>query len=212
MNNKIENCRILQEEMNSLVNPNWKKADYPFFRAAWMEMAEALATTDWKWWKKQSPDKYQLKLEMVDILHFMLSDSILQGLQSNRIYDIWKKSKSRFQQRWVNDVNEIFHHGEMFIRAATDRQLYWGHFFDTMLAMDIDFDEIVDMYISKNTLNVFRQKHGYKDGTYIKEWFGEEDNKTLERIVTQNPNFDSKQIYEALEVAYSEVLSNHFHN
>jgi dimeric dUTPase (all-alpha-NTP-PPase superfamily) len=212
MINKLENCRELQGTMNSLVNPNWKKANYNFPRAAWMEMGEALSTVDWKWWKKQTPDQYQLKLEMVDILHFMLSDAILNQIITPRIRDIWTKSQQRFPKNLVNDVETVFQFGELFIRSATDGQLYWGHYFDTMLAMGIDFNEVIDMYIAKNTLNVFRQKHGYKDGTYIKEWFGEEDNKTLERIVLQNPTFDFHQIYAALEVAYSEVLSAHFNN
>ena len=32
----------------------------------------------WKWWKKQSPDTEQVKLELVDIWHFGLSQLILE--------------------------------------------------------------------------------------------------------------------------------------
>lgn len=37
-------------------------------------------------------------------------------------------------------------------------------------------------YVSKNVLNIFRQEHGYKDGSYVKEWFGQEDNVHLVEI------------------------------
>lgn len=36
-------------------------------------------------------------------------------------------------------------------------------------------------YTGKNVLNVFRQDHGYKAGTYIKVWDGREDNEHLGR-------------------------------
>lgn len=207
MQQKLENCIVLQDEMNSLVNPNWKKARYPFQRAAWMEMVEALSTTNWKWWKQQSPDQYQLKLEMVDILHFMLSDGILKGISGIQVNNIWQTTKLKFHPSMTNDAEDIFYYGEMFIECAIRGDLFWNHYFNTMLAMGIDFKDIVDMYIGKNTLNIFRQKHGYKDGSYIKEWFGAEDNKTLENIMIQNPSFNSTEIYNALELAYTEVLT-----
>lgn len=211
MKQKIENCRALQEEMNSLVDTTWKKAGYLFNRAAWLEMTEALSVLDWKWWKKQTPDQYQLKLEMVDILHFMLSDSIIRNQSSASIRDAWEYARNRF-----NPINHTaksaFAHGELFILDAINGDLRWMHFFNTMLALEIEFDEVLGMYLQKNVLNIFRQKRGYKEGTYIKEWFGAEDNKTLERIVTENPSFSSHEIYNALELAYSEVLSNHFNN
>ena len=32
----------------------------------------------WKWWKHQSPDLDQVRLELVDIMHFAMSDYLLQ--------------------------------------------------------------------------------------------------------------------------------------
>jgi hypothetical protein len=37
-------------------------------------------------------------------------------------------------------------------------------------------EDVYIAYIVKNCLNKFRQDFGYKDGTYIKEWQGREDN------------------------------------
>lgn len=52
---------------------------------------------------------------------------------------------------------------------------------------------------------MFRQDHGYKEGTYIKIWHGKEDNEVLAETVKQ---LDSSaedfqtQVYQALKTAY----------
>jgi hypothetical protein len=48
--------------------------------------------------------------------------------------------------------------------------------------MDMTWDQVYVQYVSKNVLNIFRQEHGYKDGSYVKEWFGQEDNVHLVEI------------------------------
>jgi predicted component of viral defense system (DUF524 family) len=46
-------------------------------------------------------------------------------------------------------------------------------------AFDLDFNKLYEYYVYKNVLNIFRQKHGYAEGTYQKIWNGEEDNVHL---------------------------------
>ena len=71
--------------------------------------------------------------------------------------------------------------------------------------MNMDLDELFRQYVGKNTLNFFRQDHGYKDGSYIKIWNGEEDNEVLANLVK---NLDAgaedfqQQLYAALEEKY----------
>jgi hypothetical protein len=45
------------------------------------------------------------------------------------------------------------------------------------------FDELYEIYVGKNVLNMFRQDHGYKEGTYLKIWQGREDNEHLADIM-----------------------------
>ncbi|TNF45193.1 MAG: dUTPase, partial [Epsilonproteobacteria bacterium] len=54
----------------------------------------------------------------------------------------------------------------------------------------------------KNILNQFRQDHGYKEGTYIKIWNGEEDNVTMQRVLEANEDVSPDELYQALEEAY----------
>lgn len=46
-----------------------------------------------------------------------------------------------------------------------------------MHSADMSWGDMFEQYIAKNALNTFRQKHGYKDGSYVKTWYdGTEDN------------------------------------
>src|SRR5471030_3247154 len=78
---QIEQTRAmlkLQAEMNSTVNPDWLNAGYPFLRAVVVEAAEALDHVGWKWWKRQEMDIDQVRVELVDILHFYLSAMLVK--------------------------------------------------------------------------------------------------------------------------------------
>jgi len=69
----------LQGQMNEKVNPNWLHAGYQFLRAVLVEGGEAIDHHGWKWWKAQVKDLAQLRLELVDVFHFMLSDLIIKA-------------------------------------------------------------------------------------------------------------------------------------
>src|SRR5512142_3130760 len=66
----------LQDGMNSKVNPDWVAANNNWHRAIQVEGVEAIEHHGWKWWKKQDCDLAQLKMELVDIWHFILSAEI----------------------------------------------------------------------------------------------------------------------------------------
>ena len=78
-----------------------------------------------------------------------------------------------------------------------------------MLASGLDFDSLYTAYVGKNVLNFFRQDHGYKEGTYIKDWGGREDNEHLADLVAaldKDAEDFSDRVYQALESRYTEVV------
>ena len=79
MKQKLVNMLILQDSMNTKVNLDWRSAGNEWYRAIWMEASEMLEHYGWKWWKKQEPDMMQVKLEVVDIVHFALSIRLEQN-------------------------------------------------------------------------------------------------------------------------------------
>ena len=78
MRNKLLTMLELQDAMNARVNPVWREANNEWYRAIWTECAEMLDHYGWKWWKHQQPDLDQVRLELVDIIHFAMSDYLLQ--------------------------------------------------------------------------------------------------------------------------------------
>jgi len=70
----VETMARMQEAHNAQVHPEWRHQGYEYYRAVWVECAELLDHFGWKWWKHQQPDTDQVKLEVVDIWHFGLSD------------------------------------------------------------------------------------------------------------------------------------------
>ena len=72
----------------------------------------------------------------------------------------------------------------------------------------MSLDELYRGYVGKNVLNFFRQDHGYKDGSYVKQWNGREDNEHLVDILTtldsESPSFKD-DLYTGLKTRYCEV-------
>jgi len=83
-------------------------------------------------------------------------------------------------------------------------------FWDLMLASELDFDALYTAYVGKNVLNFFRQDNGYKDGSYIKNWSGREDNEHLVEVIASldhGAESFAEQVYDALESRYKEFAS-----
>ena len=76
----------LQDALNVNVHPQWRDQGHAYYRAIWVECAELLDHYGWKWWKHQRTDLEQVKLEIVDIWHFGLSQLIREGrIDSGRV-------------------------------------------------------------------------------------------------------------------------------
>ena len=178
----------LQDELNSVINSDWVSAKNPFLRAAFVEAAEALDHHGWKWWKSQAPDFYQLQMELIDILHFYLSD-VLVEFNADMDFSI-KAVMTEINEDGVSfdGVNynlaelDILRLLELLGAMAAARRRSFAVLHRLMERCSLGWDEAFQIYVSKNILNLFRQANGYKDGSYIKIWRGEEDNVWLERL------------------------------
>lgn len=172
----------LQDRMNTKVHPQWIEQRYEWFRAIWIECGELIEHYGYKWWKKQTPDMEQVRLEVIDIWHFGLSALFAED-----------KSYAQIAADIRAALEDYRYHGQG-VREATESMAAWAlnHrsfsvrlFWDLMHAVELDFDELYRHYVGKNVLNLFRQDHGYKEGTYIKSWQGREDNEHLMELLKQ---------------------------
>ena len=197
---KIKEMLDLQNKINEKVHPHWRKQNFEWYRAIWVECAELLDHYGWKWWKKQSPNQAQIELELVDIWHFGLSI-----LLSN--YDIEKSisliSEGMINQRGSGKFRENLE--DFTSNTLQTRSFDLKRFNQVMNDVGLTFEKLYVGYISKNVLNSFRQDKGYQAGTYIKDWGGIEDNEYLIRLASKmdpkSENFSS-ELYTLMEKEY----------
>jgi len=200
---QIEQMLSMQDAMNSRVSNNWRENNYEWYRAIWVECAEMLDHHGWKWWKHQEIDIPQVQLELVDIFHFGLSLRLMTGAN---VKDITSELAQQLQQgSQENDFKIALE--ALASSAVTDKSFNASAFTDCMRLINMDLNELFRQYVGKNTLNFFRQDHGYKEGTYIKMWHGKEDNEVLASVVNSldvsAENFQ-QDLYHALESHYPQ--------
>lgn len=199
--NQISQMLQMQDAMNTRVSETWRENNYEWYRAIWVECAEMLDHHGWKWWKHQEIDVAQVQLELVDIFHFGLS---LRLMAQPDVAQVATELASELSESSTEQDFKIAL--ETLAADAVANKAFNGlAFADCMRLMNMDLTELFRQYVGKNTLNFFRQDHGYKEGTYIKVWDGKEDNEVLADVVTQldvtHSDFQA-QVYNALKANY----------
>ena len=202
MKQKIINMLELQDSMNSRVNQDWRSAGNEWYRAIWMEASEMLEHYGWKWWKKQEPEIMQVKLEVVDIVHFALSIRLQQNQSLDDTAELIARDFENLMQ--AEDIRKSIEC--LALLTLTDQGAHFTFIAGIMKYLDMSFDELYEIYVGKNVLNMFRQDNGYKEGSYNKIWNGREDNEYLADIMKQL-NADSltfqDDVYAALAQNYA---------
>jgi len=204
MQTQIETMLGLQHEMNVKVHPQWFEQHFEWYRAIWVESAELMDHYGWKWWKKQTPNMAQVKLEIIDIWHFGLSMLLEQNISAATISATLEKTLNT-----MKSSEDLLKCTEAFAGSTlTSRKFDLAGFINIMMAADMSFDELYCGYIGKNVLNFFRQDHGYKEGTYKKTWQNREDNEHLTELMdTLNSKADNfkDDLYQALKARYEQI-------
>jgi len=176
-------------------------------------IAESGELLDWhgyKHWSKQEPNIQELKIEVVDIWHFLMSllisiskedfDAIATQISDGFNIDIEDDVEYNLEEVLFKFIISIQPHSDIIIKSS--------HWFSALSrTAGISFDELYSMYMIKNWLNKFRQDNGYKDGSYIKKWnFDgkiEEDNTILfnmfEKLGEESFDLFSKKYKEMID-------------
>ncbi|OUS71555.1 dUTP diphosphatase [Pseudoalteromonas sp. A601] len=199
--NKLVVMLEMQNAMNTKVHEQWFSQGFEWNRAIWVECAEMLDHYGWKWWKKQTPDTEQVILELVDIFHFGLS---LRIDRETSYLELAKQLEKQLNSpKTADDFKQTLE--ILAASAVADKVFNAEAFAGCMVQIGMNIDDLYRGYVGKNTLNFFRQDHGYKDGSYIKVWHGKEDNEHLVEVVksidTEQADF-AKLVYQGLEARY----------
>ncbi len=198
----------LQDGMNTKVHPQWQQQGYAWYRALWIECGELMDHQGYKWWKKQQADVDQVQLEIVDIWHFGLS-MLFDGRSIDAIAaDLSQKVEAALNTR-TNTSTVLLATEALALEALATKQLSVTAFVQLLSAANMSFDQLYFAYVGKNVLNFFRQDNGYKDGSYIKQWLGREDNEHLVELAASLDAGSSDYpdlLYKALNERYQQVI------
>lgn len=187
----------LQLLHNRDVHPSWDTQGYPFYRAIWTECSELLDHYGWKWWKHQETNFEQVKLEIVDIWHFGLSMIVIEDRSITQVAGEMTKLQS------CHDELDFRKAVESLARKALGGSFDINCFMYMLNAAPMTLNELYGIYKGKHVLNRFRQANGYKEGTYLKEWNGREDNVHLAALV-RHLNAFSDEFPTTLEQALND--------
>lgn len=221
---------VLQDRMNTRVHPEWRAQGFAWLRAAAIEAGEALESLGWKWWKKQDPDMANVRVELVDIWHFLLSAALSDYDTAEKAEDFLNSKVCHATMVPTVHAFSPFHPqydlvaitpqdrmdlliGLCALRAPLNQIVSVFHAI-RILDVGMTDDELYVGYLSKNVLNFFRQDHGYKAGTYHKNWSldggQEEDNVVMTRLATEllaGNDLTESTLYNALAAHYVQVCA-----
>lgn len=218
----------LQDRLNSIVNPEWRKAGNNWTRAIMVEAVEAIEHHGWKWWKKQELNMPQLQMELIDIMHFMLSHSLEHWSVLNCAENLPDAISHQLNNSddFIKFDGAFIHPSEHSILENLDTmtglaacgRISFPLLGVLMKSCDLTADDMYDRYVGKNILNIFRQNNGYKEGTYIKDWSAVslsnqahgklEDNDHLHDIMQTmsiNTPEDAEVVFSKLQERYDLV-------
>jgi len=214
LKNKIKKMVFLQKRLNDNTNgENWingltkENRRIDWFRCIYMESAEAIDSLNWKHWKSlNAPEDIEnVKIEIVDIWHFILSQTIVKfnGDLDKTIdyltssYEEYKNIKNSFSKFNLIDLFE------QIIANSIEKEIPVVEFYAIVDKIDnFTIDNIYSLYIGKNCLNEFRQANGYKEGSYKKIWYGREDNTYMQEIILKEPQISFDNLYKELSKIY----------
>lgn len=205
----------LQDSMNKKIDPDWISKRHAYLRAVLVEATEALEHYGWKWWKKQSPDMPQLRIELIDIWHFVLSEYLLRAdgdhsAAAQAISADWQSGESIAFDGAQYDFStlDIRQQLELLSALSAVRRLSMPLVARLFAAVELTPAALFREYVSKNVLNHFRQDRGYKTGEYKKTWDGLEDNVQMAAMLEAMTTADEAlpdALYRNLATRYDEL-------
>ncbi len=204
------------EEWTKGITKNERLIDWK--RCIYMECAEMIDSFSWKHWKSlnEDADWENHQIEVIDVWHFIMSLAIenysqnlkggieelainIAGLNSFCKVDV-DNDKYASQEEVIAKVESIMRLS--LAEGSLELEKLIEEFFDLVIMSGLDLQSLYRLYMGKNILNQFRQDNGYKDGTYIKIWDGEEDNVIMKRIWEENGDIKPDVLYKELTKIY----------
>jgi hypothetical protein len=194
----------MQEQLEVRIDgPDWRNKGHDYGLCIHMECAEIIDHLGWKHWKniEQEPNWDAVAMELVDVWHFFLAHTLTSGLAPDILFDVMTMASDDVKDVEQDMITCCLGMGYSMI---SNQVFPLQNFIVAMDHASMTMDDLYRMYIGKNVLNWFRQDHGYKEGLYMKNWAGHEDNEHLLEITNQlGDNFNSVELVKCLTARYA---------
>lgn len=107
-----------QIKLNTKIKPDlYEKIKFPAFRRKWFlkyvlalreEISEAVNSINWKFWAKDKvkDDWDNVKLELIDVLHFWVSLATIAGLTADDVFELYAKKNKLNHHRQERGYKE----------------------------------------------------------------------------------------------------------
>jgi len=216
------NCATNGDDWTKGLTKNGKTINWR--RCIYMECAEMVDSFSWKHWKAidAEPDWDNHQIEVIDVWHFIMSLAIenysltLRGGVDDvaiSVSELESFSKINITEETFASQNDVIAKVENLIRIAIsqdtlDLEKLISEFFDLVVMSGLNIESLYRLYVGKNILNQFRQDNGYKEGSYIKVWAGEEDNVVMKRIWEENADIKPDSLYKELTKLYAALTKS----
>lgn len=106
---KLSEIFRMQEELNSRIGVHTRNLNEEektkwilnYCRAMTQELAELTDCVPWKWWARyQKFDDQNIRVEIVDLFHFLVSLALTAGMTADDVFDAYvKKNKVNFERQ-----------------------------------------------------------------------------------------------------------------
>lgn len=179
-------------------NEDWlnkgRTQEFDYSLAASQEIGEFVNSYGYEWWSGDKQDLGNCKMEIVDAVHFMLSQSVIDSQDADEAIESIYRSLQMSVDLSVDNVNTLslakmlmaslnLNSASEYVEAHGLLGLNaWALLFSLAQSIDFDLRNLYTRYMAKALLNQFRQDKGYKAGTfkygyyavdrYLKLWDG----------------------------------------
>ena len=102
----MQSIIVAAEKEEMMVNdlPNEWLVNYS--KAIKEELLELDDELLWKWWSKDKIDMQNIRVELIDILHFLVSAMMCAGLSAEKVFDIYRQKHAINIKRQDTEYNK----------------------------------------------------------------------------------------------------------
>ena len=111
LKNKSGDVLNMQAIITAVKNEDMMVNDLPnkwlvnYSKAMKEELSELDEELLWKWWSKDEIDMQNIRVELIDILHFLISAMMCAGLTAEKVFDIYQQKHAVNIKRQDMDYN-----------------------------------------------------------------------------------------------------------